>query len=373
MQGDRKELHLKILLNLGITLFWILALILLGPVLFRFFLPVFIAWFIALLANPLVSFLERRIKIMRKHGSMLVIAVVLILIASMLSLLLWWLVSEIRGWLVNLPELYQTIIVNLQMALSSLSERFHFLPENIDTLWSDGKLNDYILSALNSIKVSPIQKVGSLAGSIADGLVISVLTIMLSYFFVADRDKIAEMFGKYMPDGIKNIWNMTKRIVVSAIGGYLKACFKIMVIMFGILLIFLLALRVEYAALIALFTAVMDFLPFIGTGTILCPWALYNLLIGNYIRAIILMAAYFVTLIAHRLLEPKLVGDSVGISPFLTLISMFIGYRLIGMLGLIVGIPAGMLLKALIEEGIFESQIRGIRILAEDIREYRKY
>lgn len=373
MQENRKELHQKILLNLGITLFWILAIVLLGPRLIRFFLPLFIAWFIALLANPLVSFLERRIKLMRKHGSMLVIAMVLILIASMLSLLVWWLVAEIRGWLVNLPELYQTIMTNLQSSLSTLPERFHFLPENLDTLWSDGKINDYILSALNSIKVSPIQTVGGLAGSIADGLVLSILTIMLSYFFVADRNKIAEMFGKYMPDSIKNIWKMTKKIMVSAVGGYLKACFKIMIIMFGILLVFLLALRVEYAALIALFTALMDFLPFIGTGTILCPWALYNLLIGNYVRAIILLIAYFVTLIAHRLLEPKLVGDSVGISPFLTLISMFIGYRMIGMLGLIVGIPVGMLIKALVEEGIFESQIRGIKILAEDIREYRKY
>ena len=66
-------------------------------------------------------------------------------------------------------------------------------------------------------------------------------------------------------------------------------------------------------------------------------------------------------------------GDSIGISPFLTLLSMFIGYRWIGMLGLIIGIPVGMIIKALFEQGVFESQIRGIKILAKDINEFRKY
>ena len=78
-------------------------------------------------------------------------------------------------------------------------------------------------------------------------------------------------------------------------------------------------------------------------------------------------------MIVRRLSEPKLVGDSIGISPFLTLLSMFIGYRWIGMLGLIIGIPVGMIIKALFEQGVFESQIRGIKILAKDINEFRKY
>ena len=78
-------------------------------------------------------------------------------------------------------------------------------------------------------------------------------------------------------------------------------------------------------------------------------------------------------MIVRRLIEPKLVGDSIGISPFLTLLSMFIGYHWIGMLGLIIGIPVGMIIKALFEQGVFESQIRGIKILAKDINEFRKY
>ena len=120
-------------------------------------------------------------------------------------------------------------------------------------------------------------------------------------------------------------------------------------------------------------TAFLDFLPFLGTGIIITPWAIYCALTGDYLSVVVLVITYFVSLLAHRLLEPKLVSDNIGMSPFATLLSMFIGYRLIGVLGLIVGIPVGMIVVAFVEQGIFDSQIRGIRILLDDWNEYRKY
>ena len=140
-----------------------------------------------------------------------------------------------------------------------------------------------------------------------------------------------------------------------------------------ILFIIFLLMGQKYAALIALITAFLDFLPFLGTGIILTPWAIYEIITGDYKAAVILVAAYFISLFVHRILEPKLIGDSVGMSPFLTLISMFIFYRLIGMLGLIVGIPIAMVLQAFYEGGVFDNTIRGIRILVKDINEYRKF
>ena len=124
---------------------------------------------------------------------------------------------------------------------------------------------------------------------------------------------------------------------------------------------------------LSLVTAFLDFLPFLGTGIIITPWAIYCALTGDYLSVVVLVITYFVSLLAHRLLEPKLVSDNIGMSPFATLLSMFIGYRLIGVLGLIVGIPVGMIVVAFVEQGIFDSQIRGIRILLDDWNEYRKY
>ena len=159
-----------------------------------------------------------------------------------------------------------------------------------------------------------------------------------------------------------------------ALAGYIKACFQIMIVVFVILwIIFGLILHVKYSSLLALLTAFLDFLPFLGTGIIITPWAIYCLITGEYLNVVILAIAYVICLLVHRLLEPKLVGDSVGMSPFATLLSMFIGYRLIGMLGLILGIPVGMVLIAFKEKGMFDRFFNGIKILATDINEYRKY
>lgn len=374
-EESKKELHRKIIVNLAVTLFWILAICLLVPRLFHFFIPLIIAWVIAMMANPLVSFLERRIRIMRKHGSVIVIVLVLAAVVGLIYLVIWELAMQISSLVVELPALYQSVTANLNEALSSLHQRWDMIPDNLQGIFpgNDEKVKEYVLSGLNSLQAGSFSSVGSFAGSLIDGLVLSILTIMMSYFFIADREVLAEKLRRYAPEGVKSFWRMTKGILVTAIGGYLKACFKIMFIIFLILLVFFLAMGVKYAALIALVTAILDFLPFIGTGTVLMPWAVYNVITGHYLQGIILVVAYFVTLIVRRLIEPKLVGDSIGMSPFVTLLSMFIGYRLIGMLGLILGIPAGMIIIAFYKEKVFDSQIRGIRILAKDIDEYRKY
>lgn len=372
----RKELHKRILTNLLVYLLGLILLVLVVPRLIGFFMPLIVAWIIAAIANPMVYFLENKIKIMRKHGSAIVIVTVLVLVGGLLYLAIYATAYEVSSLIKDLPEVYEKVIKNLQVALADLHQHFSFIPENLQDVFGekDDKLNDFILSFFDSLKTSPISAVGSVASSLIDIVVLSILTLMISYFFVAERDVVNSVFKKCMPQGIKDFWDMAVNTCFRAIAAYLKACFKIMIVIFFILLvIFWGFMRVDYAWLLALLTAFLDFLPFLGTGIIITPWAIYCAITGQYVNVIILIITYVICLIVHRLLEPKLVGDSVGMSPFATLISMFIGYRLIGMLGLILGIPVGMLLMAFKEQGVFDPIIRGVKILSHDINEYRKY
>lgn len=375
MVGDKRELHKRICTHLLVWATGLALLVFVFPKVLGFFMPLLVAWVIALIANPMVHFLEDRIKIMRKHGSFIVIVFVIAVVVAILYLIVWLIVSQASSLVGELPTLYETMTGNLQDSLSNLHQKYHIIPENLQSVidTNDNKINDYILALLNSLQESPISAVGSVASSLIDWFVLLILTVMMSYFFVADREKLHEFIVTHTPDMLKKSVSIIWNTVVRALGGYLKACFMIMGVMFVILWIFFISLGVSHSLLIALITAVLDFLPFIGTGTVLMPWAVYSIITGEYVKAAVLVAAYFVTLLTRRLLEPKLVGDSIGMSPFLTLLSMFIGYRLIGMLGLIVGIPAAMILQVFYENGLFDRTIRGIRILAEDISEYQKY
>jgi sporulation integral membrane protein YtvI len=374
--NERKELHKRILVNLLVSLTILLAVIFVGPRLISFFMPLIVAWILATIANPIVAFLEDKIKIMRKHGSAIVIVFILLLVGGIIYMAIHALVVQIASLVKDLPEVYERVVNNLQVSLNGLHQRFHFIPENLQQFLDDNddKLNEIVLSFFDSLNTDSISAVGNFASSVIDIFVLVVLTLMISYFFVAKRDEIRAGLKQYMPQGIKNFWNMAMDTCLRALVGYIRACFLIMIIVFIILfIIFGGVMHVKYASLLALLTAFLDFLPFLGTGIIITPWAIYCAITGEYVNVIILAVTYVICLLAHRLLEPKLVGDSVGMSPFATLISMFIGYRLIGMFGLILGIPVGMVIIAFKEKGMFESYVRGVKILAKDIDEYRKY
>lgn len=375
MEENNRELRKKICVHLAVCLAFILIAIFAIPPLFRLCLPLIVAWFIAMIANPLVRFLENKIKIMRKHGTVIVIVLVLALICAAIYGIISFIVVQTSLLIDDLPSVYESVVNNIQQAMSVLHEKINIIPADVQSMLGkkNVQLNEYILTALKSLKTSQVSTVGNVASSLIDFFVLLILTLMMTYFFVADYDKIKEEVAAHMPESIKKGWQMIRDIIVKAIGGYLKACFQIMIVVFVILFTIFLIMGQKYAALIALITAFLDFLPFLGTGIILTPWAIYEIITGDYKAAVILVAAYFISLFVHRILEPKLIGDSVGMSPFLTLISMFIFYRLIGMLGLIVGIPIAMVLQAFYEGGVFDNTIRGIKILVKDINEYRKF
>ncbi|MDF2845813.1 MAG: hypothetical protein K0R00_4239, partial [Herbinix sp.] len=117
----------------------------------------------------------------------------------------------------------------------------------------------------------------------------------------------------------------------------------------------------------------LDLLPVFGTGAILWPWAIMDMLSGNYFRAIGLVVIYLICQIVKQVLQPKMVGDSIGLHPLATLIFMYIGYRFYGILGIIIGIPVGMVLVNLYRIGVFERIIRGFKIIAQDLNDFRKF
>ena len=132
MPEERKVLHQRIVVNLVVTLAALLAVFFLGPKLFRFFLPIIIAWVIAMITNPLDSFLEKRIKIMRKHGSVIVIVLILAAVAALLVFGIREIILQVSAWVVDLPGLYQTVLQNINDSLATLHSKVHLIPSDVD-------------------------------------------------------------------------------------------------------------------------------------------------------------------------------------------------------------------------------------------------
>ena len=372
---NEPKIYLRILVNFLLTLAGILLVVLLGPKLLRFFMPFVIAFFISSIANPIVRFMDKKIKIARKYSSVFMIVLVLGAVVGVLYLLISFLVKQLMNLYDDRFMLYNEVKTILDSFTDKLGGIFEKLPISLQETLSNlqDSLSAWAESFLKNIEIPGISTVGNYVGSVVEIIFFAIITILAAYFLTAERDNMAEWLSNVLPDSVKRYYHMVVDSFKKAVGGYFKAQFKIMIILVIIMFVGFEILDISYSFLLALIIAFLDFLPVFGTGAIFWPWLVVDIVVGDYKQAIFLGILYLVCQLVKQILQPKMVGDSVGINPMAALLYMFIGYKFAGVIGMIIGIPAGMILVSLYQAGLFDQIIKGVKIIAHDINEFRKY
>ncbi|MBO1719983.1 sporulation integral membrane protein YtvI [Extibacter sp. GGCC_0201] len=379
MKTDFKEqLHderpyWKVIVSLAFSLIGTALFVFLGVRLLVFFMPFVIGWFIAYIASPVVNWLERRLKIVKKLGSAIIIIGVL---AGLVFLLyfagsrLW---REIMALIQNMPDLYQQLESGLSDIGKTLEGVFTVLPKGIQNGWHAmvSNLDSTMGNLIGRFSEPTVAAAGNFAKKIPSVLIATIVTVISAYFFIADRDAVIAWSKKIAPDPVVRRMSMVIDNLKYAVGGYFKAQMKIMVVVFGLLLIGFVLMGVHFQILLALLIAFLDFLPFFGTGTALIPWALYKFMVGNYKLAIALMVLYAVTQLVRQLIQPKLVGDSMGLNPLVTLVLLYVGYKVGSVLGMIFAVPIGMIVINLFKAGAFDYILDDVKILLEGVTRLR--
>jgi len=362
--------HIKTLLKLTIYIISILLIWYLTPRLIRFFIPFVIGWIIAMIANPIVKFFESKFKVMRKHGTWLVIVGVLGVVVLSVYLIGVWLAKEAVAFSSSIPDMYSSFLVGLETILDNLAIMF----PNLSTIKADLFMNveSYLGDLVGKVGSPALGVVGDIAKNIPNLLVMIIFMFLSAYFFIADKEIISDGFRKAIPITVIEKWNWLKKMFSKAVGGYFIAQFKIMGVIAIILWIGLMILNVNYAVLWAILIAFLDFLPFFGTGFVIWPWSVYELLTGDFAMVAGLMGIYLVCLLVHQLLQPKFVGNTVGMDSFTTLICMFIGYRISSVIGMIIAVPIGIIILNLYKEGAFDVLINDIQAMFHDFSVYLK-
>lgn len=299
-------------------------------------LPFLLGGLLALAAEPAVGFLEKRLRLSRGASTGLGVTATLLLLCCVLVLLATLAVRQLRSLGAILPDLAQSAGSGLAALEDFLYDLACRAPDGLRATLT-GAVSS-LFSGSSAILSQFTGRMGNMVSSVlghVPGSALATGTAILAGFMVSARlpkiktwlkEKAFIRFQKYAP-ALSRVRN--------ALTGWLKAQLKLSGMSFLIVAAGLFLLRVPYAVLWALLTALVDAIPVLGTGTVLLPWALVCLLQGETVRAIGLLAVYAVAFLARTALEPRLVGKQLGLDPLMTLIALYAGYRLWGIGGML--------------------------------------
>ena len=327
-------------------------------------LPFLLAWLLSRLVKPPVDFLCRRSPIPRKVCA----AGLVILAVGGVTLLT---VGGVRRGIRELSELTEELAADtegLTAAVETILSRVESLSAHIPFLrrFEDAPFYERLCEGLDSAVQSGVTRLTevvtarlpeaamTVAGFVPAAFVFLTVMLLACYYFAADDGRMGKAVSAALTravpaplgDRLPPIGRRLRRLGKQ----YLRACLLLGLLTFLQVFIGLAILGVPYAFLLALLIAAVDFLPLLGTGVILIPWAVVCLLLGQIKLGIGLLVLYAVSSVVRQVLEPKLIGAGLGLHPLLSLLAMYAGLKLFGVWGMILSPLVAAGVKSMIGE-----------------------
>ncbi len=366
--------YLRWFFTLLLTALGIFLVVYAVPKLIAFFFPFVLAWIIALIAAPLIRLMQKKLHLTNKLGSAIVVVLFVALILGLLFLVMQLLINETVAFLPKAPGYISSVLDALDTVGSWLTRTVEKLPEGliktVDNLIED--LKDILVNWGTDVAGRIGSKLASYVSSIVLNLprtfFYSIITIVASYLLIMEKDNILNALRRYLPRWAKDAALYAKKSFRRALGGYFVAELKMSWIVALIMLAGFILMKVPYAFLLSLLVAFVDFLPVFGSGTILLPWALVALLNHSYWMALELLVLYLLTQGFKQVVGPKLMGETMGLPPLLTVVFLFIGFKLYGIGGMIFAIPLGMILVEICQYGVFDAAVGVFKEMAAEVQ-----
>ena len=311
------------------------------------FTPFLLALAIASILTPIADKIADTLKTPKKPVAAILVILFFAILVALAYLAGYRLIAEARNLLDHIsqePEIIGNTIISVTEKFSSLTSRFDFLnhlfeSEAIKDLGLD--INALLSDALNSIITSVSSALPSAAAAIIvkipDFFLFIAVTVIATFYFCADRHVLTQAFSSMLPDKWCAKLPIIKMKISATLRGYLKAYLLIMLMTFCEVFLGLSVIGVNYAFILSIAIAIVDILPVLGAGTVILPWAIFSLMTSNYKLGIGLLVIYAIISIIRQIIEPKIVGSSLGLHPLATLASIYISIKFIGFAGIFIG------------------------------------
>ncbi|PKR78509.1 sporulation integral membrane protein YtvI [Halalkalibacillus sediminis] len=320
--------------------------------------PLIIAFITALLLNPFVRFFSQRFNLSRN----IAVTIVFVLFLLVLATIGTYTTTKAVGQVIKITENAPQYISSVEDVLSNLRSDFANFTEEwpkafvdeIETRASDN-LQSFEQQVTEWIK---IERISQIFVKIPDYLISIIVYLIALFLFMVDLPHLRNKFYGIMTDSTKEKFKFMNTRLSYVLLGFLKAQFLVSLIIFSVALIGLLFITPEIAFVMSIIIWLVDLIPIIGSIVILGPWAMYMFLTGDMIMGTKLAILAIVLLTIRRTVEPKVMGHHIGLSPLPTLIAMYIGLQLVGILGFFLGPLVVIIFNSAKEAGIIKLNVK---------------
>ncbi|MGI6128244.1 MAG: sporulation integral membrane protein YtvI [Planifilum sp.] len=339
------------------------------------FYPFLIGWLIAMMIEPAVRFGERRLRLPRWAGVTIMLILVLAVVSSLLVLLITQVVVELTRLAESLPaslERFNQYLLEVFLEEDTgISELIHSVqtylqnnPEHQKEIVSSIRENLGVITQRGTELITGI--IAGIASFLTDlpYIVVVITIIFLAALFIGiDWPRIRNAINRALPERIRKTGGIVLKDIRNSLFGFARAQLTLITITAILVLIGLWILGVKYALTVAIIIGLVDLLPYLGVGSVLVPWSAYSFFFAGDTRmAVGLLILYVVLLVVRQMLEAKLVSSNVGLDPLTTLIALFVGLKLFGFIGLIIGPVSVVVMIALYRAHVFRDLWRFIKV-----------
>ena len=363
--GHRLWLWARLAIRAAIFVGLLLVVFLAGPPLLPLCMPFLLALFFTWLTEPLLRFFHTRCKLPRGVGAILLILLLTGALGGLVAALVWRGWTELSALLENWEDLWYTFQHGYFQLSHTMDKWLAYLPQQTqETIWG---LSDRLLAWLEELVYSLAPRTTSAVRSISS-FVLAFLFFLIAWFFTAaDYPHLRQLAHQRLPASVRRIAHQGKSAFGAAFGGYVKAEVLVSLGVMGILLVGFLLIRQPYAVLLALVLGILDFIPIIGSGTVMVPWGIALLALGHWERGLAMLAVWGVVCLFRRMVEPKIVGDQTGLHPLLSLFAIYVGMKIGGVLAMILAPVLLLMLRNLWRAGMFHATAADLAMVCRDL------
>ena len=307
--------------------------------LFKPLLPFFISWATALFLRPMIMGVHRATGIPAKFLGIFFSLLFICAAISGIALLCGTAATELRGLLGAVGENADSVLEDVFGFFESIRERLPgFLGEGNEktAVVLRSAIGDMIDSGVKSLADKIPAKAFEMVSALPGILFFSLVLIIATVYMCADLSSFNGFVSSLIPPKVYSTLRRVKNGIVDTAGTFIRGYLIIMLITFAELSVGFLILNIPYPFIIAAVVAVVDLLPILGTGSVLIPWAIILFIQGSYGVGFGILILYSAVTLIRQIIEPKILGSSLGLPPVVVLISAYVGSQLFGLSGVIV-------------------------------------